>query len=173
MVGAYGIYLNSFPGAVSGPEDRYVDPSFDFQYQRPIGVNQLDVHGTYIRENSNLAATYGAGGASFPLHHLNTFKLDTVYHWRDKYSATGAFFSTTGTADAMLYGQAPVTGSNNGSPGTTGYIAQFAYWPVKNIDLNINYSGYTKFNGASRNYDGANRNASDNNTVYMALWLNF
>lgn len=173
MVGAYGIYLNSFPGAVSGPEDRYVDPSFDFQYQRPIGVNQLDVHGTYIRENSNLAATYGAGGASFPLHHLNTFKVDTTYHWRDKYSATGAFFSTTGTADAMLYAQAPVTGSNNGCPGTTGYIAQFAYWPVKNIDLNINYSGYTKFNGASRNYDGANRNASDNNTVYMALWLNF
>lgn len=23
------------------------------------------------------------------------------------------------------------------------------------------------------NYDGAHRNASDNNTVYMALWLSF
>ena len=37
-VGTYGIYMNSFPGAVSGPEDRYVDPSFDFQYERPFGA---------------------------------------------------------------------------------------------------------------------------------------
>ena len=50
---------------------------------------------------------------------------------------------------------------------------QAAYWPVQNIDINVNYTGYTKFNGASTNYDGANRNASDNNTVYMALWIIF
>jgi hypothetical protein len=173
MVGTYGIYLSSFPGAVSGPADRYVDPSMDFQYQRPIGADQLDVHGTYIREKSNLGATYSAGGASSPLHHLNTFKIDTTYHWRDKCSATGAFFSTTGTSDSLLYAPAALTGSNSGSPNTSGYIAQFAYWPVKNIDINVNYSGYVKFNGARQNYDGANRSASDNNTVYMALWLNF
>ena len=145
----------------------------DFQYQRPIGADQLDVHGTYIREKSNLGATYSAGGASSPLHHLNTFKIDTTYHWRDKCSATGAFFSTTGTSDSLLYAPAALTGSNSGSPNTSGYIAQFAYWPVKNIDINVNYSGYVKFNGARQNYDGANRSASDNNTVYMALWLNF
>ena len=173
MVGTYGIYVNSFPGADTGPSDRYVDPSFDFQYQRPIGPDQLDVHGTYIREKSNLGATFGSGGSSIASHHLNTFKVDAIYHWRDKVSATGAFFSTTGTADPLLYAPAAVTGSNNGSPNTSGYIAQLAYWPVKNIDINFNYSGYNKFNGASQNYDGANRNASDNNTVYMALWLSF
>jgi len=32
---------------------------------------------------------------------------------------------------------------------------------------------YSKFNGASSNYDGANRNASDNNTLYLLGWLNF
>lgn len=42
-VGTYGIYLSSYPGAVSGPKDRYVDPSFDFQYERPFGANLLDV----------------------------------------------------------------------------------------------------------------------------------
>lgn len=173
MVGTYGIYMNSFPNAISGPSDHYVDPSFDFQYQRPIGPDQLDVHGTYIREKSNLGATFSAGGARFALHHLNTFKVDATYHWRDKLSATGAIFSTTGNADALLYAPTAVTGSNNGSPNTRGYITQFAYWPVKNIDIDVNYSGYNKFNGASLNYDGAHRNASDNNTVYMALWLSF
>jgi hypothetical protein len=37
----------------------------------------------------------------------------------------------------------------------------------------VNYTGYSKFNGTTTNYDGALRNASDNNTVYTAVWLNF
>lgn len=172
-VGTYGIYANFFPSAVSGPENRYIDPSFDFQYERPFGPNLLDIHGTYIHEKSNLGATYLAGGATTKDIHLNTFKLDTTYHWANKYSATGALFSTTGNGDPLLYAPGAVTGSNNGRPDTSGYIAQFAYWPVQNIDINVNYSGYFKFNGASKNYDGASRNASDNNSVYMALWLNF
>ncbi len=172
-VGTYGIYLNSFPNAISGPEDRYVDPSFDFQYERPFGANLWDAHGTYIHESSSLGATYGAGGATTNLNHLNTFKLDSTYHWRNKYTATGALFSTTGNSDPLLYASAAVTGSNNGKPTTSGYTAQFGYWPVQNIDISVAYAGYLKFNGASTNYDGANRNASDNNTIYTALWLNF
>jgi hypothetical protein len=171
--GTFGIFMNSFPGAVSGPEDRYVDPSLDFQYERPFGANLLDVHGAYTYEKSNLGATFLAQGATTAANHLNSFKFDGTYHWTNKFTATGALFSTTGTTDPLLYAPAPLTGSNNGSPNTRGYTAQFAFWPVQNIDLSLNYTGYTKFNGASTNYDGANRNASDNNTVYVALWLNF
>ena len=173
MVGTYGLAVNSHPFAITGPLDRYIDPSFDFQYERPFGANLLDAHGTWIHESSNLGATLATGGASVARHNLNTFKLDSTYHWSSKYSATGAIFATTGSADSLLYASAPVTGSANGSPNTGGYIAQLAYWPVQNIDINVNYTGYTKFNGATTNYDGANRNASDNNTVYMALWLIF
>ena len=172
-VGTYGIDLTSFPGSVSGPKDRYVDAAFDFQYSRPFGANQLDAHGTYIREDSTLGATFESGAAITPSHYLNMFKLDTVYHWTTRYSATAAVFSTSGKADPVLYAPEALTGSNNGSPATSGYILQFAYWPVQNIDINVNYSGYHKFNGATTNYDGANRDASDNNTVYMALWVNF
>jgi hypothetical protein len=172
-VGTYGIYMNSFPGAVSGLEDRYTDPSFDFQYERPFGANLLDAHGSYTHESTDLLATYSAGGATTKSNHLNTFKLDSTYHWTNKYTATGALFATTGNSDPLLYAPAPLTGSNNGRPNSSGYIAQFAFWPVQNIDLNVNYTGYFKFNGATTNYDGANRNASDNNTVYLALWVNF
>jgi hypothetical protein len=172
-VGTYGIFVNSFPNAVTGPEDRYVDPSFDFQYERPFGANLLDAHGTYIHEKSDLGATFAAGGASTKANHTDTLKLDSTYHWTNKYSATGALFATTGNSDPLLYAPAAVTGSNNGRPTTSGYTAQFAYWPVQNIDINVNYTGYFKFNGATTNYDGANRNASDNNTIYMALWVNF
>jgi hypothetical protein len=172
-VGTYGIYLNSYPGAISGPKDRYVDPSFDFQFERPFGANLLDAHGTFIHEKSELSATFGAGAASTKSNHLNTAKFDATYHWRNRYSATGALFLTTGNTDPLLYAPAPLTGSQNGSPNTRGYIAQFGYWPVQNIDISLAYTGYTRFNGAASNYDGANRNASDNNTVYIAVWLNF
>ena len=172
-VGTYGIYVNAYPGAVSGPTNRFVDPSFDFQYEHPFGANLLDAHGTYIHEMTNLGADVAAGTAANKDDHLNTVKLDSTFHWTNRYSLTGAWFTTTGNADATLYAPAAVTGSNNGSPNTAGYIVQGGYWPVQNIDITLAYTGYTKFNGASTNYDGANRNASDNNTVYMALWLNF
>jgi hypothetical protein len=171
--GTYGIYLNSYPSAISGPKDRFVDPSFDFQYERPFGANLLDVHGTYIYESSELDGTFAAGGASAKSNHLNTTKLDATYHWRNRYSATGAFFSTTGNTDPLLYAAAPVTGSQNGSPNTRGYVAQGSFWPVQNIDISLAYTGYTRFNGAGSNYDGAHRDASDNNLVYIAFWLNF
>ncbi len=173
MVGTYGILVNSFPNAVTGPKDRYLDPALDFQYEHPFGPNLLDAHGTWIHESTKLDATYAAGGSANPNNYLNTFRLDSTYHWANKYSATGALFSTSGSADPTLYASAPLTGSNNGRPNTSGFIAQAAYWPVQNIDLNVSYTGYTKFNGASTNYDGANRNASDNNILYLALWLNF
>jgi len=172
-VGSYGIYVNSFPGAVSGPEDRYVDPSFDLQFEHPFGPNLWDMHGSYTHETQGLNATYAAGGAATQANHLNAWKLDSTYHWRMKYTATGQIFSTQGNNDVLLYAAAPVTGSNNGSPNTNGYTVQVAYWPQENIDLSVNYTGYTKFNGASTNYDGAGRNAADNNTVYAALWINF
>ena len=173
MLGSYGIVLDSHPAAITGPEDHYVDPSFDFQYEHPFGANLLDAHGTYIHEASDLAGALAAGTASFKKNHLNTWKLDSTYHWASKFAATGALFGTTGNADPLLYAPAAVTGSNSGSPNTAGYIFQSSYWPVQNIDLTVAYTGYYKFNGASTNYDGANRNASDNNTVYVALWVNF
>jgi hypothetical protein len=30
---------------------------------------------------------------------------------------------------------------------------------------------YTKYDGASTNYDGTGRNASDNNTLYLFVWM--
>ncbi len=174
MLGTYGIYMRSFPGAVSGATDNYTDTAFDFQYQRPIGDNnEFDAHGTYIYEHTNLDATYQAEGASSASNHLNTFKVDAVYHLMNKFSFAGQFSSINGPADPVLYASEELTGSNNGSPDTNGYIVQFAYWPWQNVNLNLNYAGYTKFNGASSNYDGAGRNASDNNTVYLGLWVSF
>jgi hypothetical protein len=66
-----------------------------------------------------------------------------------------------------LFPQAAIAGSGNGSPNSSGYIANFSVWPIQNLDLAVQYTGYTRFNGAAKNYDAAGRNANGNNTVYL------
>jgi len=173
MVGTYGIYLSSTPGGVGGTRDTYMDPAVDFQYERPFSRNLLTVHGTYVHESSKLHATFESGGAAGPDHHLDSIRTDVNYHIRERLRLTAAGFSTTGSNDPILYAPAPVIGSVLGSPQTTGYIAQAGFWAKQNIELSFQYTGYGKFNGSSKNYDGFGRNASANNTAFIALWVSY
>jgi len=173
MVGTYGIHMKSTPGAITGLEDSYTDWAADFQDDLTIPKLRGDVlsfRGTYIRENSALVATAASiTGDTLIRHHLNTIQANAEYHLGDKYSGTIGYFNAHGTPDANLFpGGTPVTGNaNNGDPRSAGYIANISWWPVQNIGLTFQYTGYTRFNGAATNYDGAGRNASSNNTIYL------
>ena len=166
-VGTYGMHMTSTPGAVMGLEDTYTDVAADFQYDRVLGKDVLSLRGTYIHESSALAASLAAGAAGFSDHHLNAFNTNAEYHFGNRYSTAFGWFTTTGTTDPLLFTQAEVTGSANGSPQSAGYTANFSVWPIQNLDLAFQYTGYTRFNGMATNYDAAGRNASGNNTVYL------
>ena len=169
-IGTYGIHVNSTPNAVTGPKDSYTDWAVDFQYDRTIPQFKNDVlsfRGTYIDENSTLTGTYESGGAAFPDHHLNTWEGNVEYHFGTRVSGTAGLFDITGTADPLLYPQAPVSGSASGSPASSGYILNVSWWPIQNFDLAAQYTGYLKFNGAGTNYDGAGRDDGANDTVYL------
>ncbi|HZV59367.1 MAG TPA: hypothetical protein VFF42_03445 [Candidatus Eremiobacteraceae bacterium] len=171
-VGTYGIHAKTSPFAVTGPTDSRTDWALDFQYDRTIPQFKNDVlsfRGTYIRENSTLNATFGlpTPAASQLRHHLNTAQANAEYHFGTKFSGTVGLFSVTGTPDILLYAANPVTGSANGDPRSNGYILNFSWWPEQNIDLAVQYTGYWRFNGAQTNYDGAGRNASSNNAVFL------
>jgi hypothetical protein len=47
------------------------------------------------------------------------------------------------------------------------------YLPWLNTKLQTQYIGYQKFNGGTTNYDGSGRSASNNNTLYMLVWIAF
>jgi hypothetical protein len=167
-VGTYGMHMASSPGAVVGPADYYTDWAVDFQFDRTLFRKDVfSLRGTYIRENSDLVATYAAMGALEPDHHLNTAMVNAEYHFGNRISGTLGWFDTGGTVDSLLYSQSPVTGSANGDPRGAGYIANFSVWPMQNLQLAAQYTGYTRFNGATINYDGAGRSASGNNAVYL------
>jgi len=169
-LGGYGMHIKSTPNAITGPTNGYTDWAVDFQYDRTIPQlknDVLSVRGTYIRENSSLDATFGAGGASAIRHHLNTVQGNVEYHYGTKLSGTVGWFGVNGTPDPLLYPQAAVSGSANGDPRSNGYILNLSWWPEQNIDLAVQYTGYLRFNGGSINYDGAGRSASGNNTVFL------
>jgi hypothetical protein len=166
-IGTYGIHMKSTPGAVTGLEDSYTDWGPDLQYNRTVGKDVISLRGTYIRENSALVASEAGGTAGQIAHHLDSGTANVEYNLGNRYSAAFGWFMTAGTPDPLLYPQTAITGSANGNPRSAGYIANVSFWPIQNLDLAFQYTGYTRFNGAATNYDGAGRDASDNNTVYL------
>jgi hypothetical protein len=171
-IGTFGIHVAAVPGATGG-RDSYTDFGFDLQYERPFGTDLLSAHARWIHETSSLAATLAAGGATALGHRLNSFRADATYHLGGRYTLTLAGFSSNGDTDPLLYPAASVTGSRLGSPESRGYIVQAGYWPAQNIDLSLAYTGYSRFNGGTDDYDGSGRSASANNSVYLALWMNY
>jgi len=174
--GTYGMHIRSTPQAVTGPTDDRTDFAFDTQYERVLprfNNNLIILHATYIRENSDLDASVAAGSASFVPHHLNTFRINGIYHFGYRYIPAFGYFVTTGTSDPLLFAPASVGGSRTGDPKSQGYLASFTFWPVQNVRMAVQYTGYTTFNGARTNYDGFGRNAGNNNSVYLNVGLFF
>jgi hypothetical protein len=161
-VGAYGIHVRTSPLTGPGPEDEYTDFAFDTQIDRTLfRTDVLSFRGSYTRENSNLLAS------GFGSNHLNTFLANAEYHFGNRYTGTFGVFNTGGTVNPGLYAPAPVSGSANGDPRGAGYIASVSFWPSQNLQLGAQYTGYSRFNGGSTNYDGSGRKASANNTLYL------
>ena len=175
-VGTYGISTKIHPGAgkaLQGATDEYRDVAVDAQYQF-IGENHLaTVLATYIHENQKLNASVFDQFSANASDTLKTFKLTGEYSYQRHIGGSLGYFRTSGSADTVLYAAAPVTGSASSSPNTNGYIAEVNYLPWLNLKLQLQYVGYQKFNGLKTNYDGSGRSASNNNTMYLLLWLNF
>jgi hypothetical protein len=174
MVGSYGMVSRLVPSGFEGAWDRYADVALDAQFDKTMTSGaSLVAHGTWINENRKLDATAADGGADRVASKLRTARVDATYYNASRVGFTAGLFSTSGDADATLYPADPVEGSATGSPNSNGYILQFSYMPWLNTRLGLQYVGYNKFNGASTNYDGAGRDASDNNTLYLMTWLVF
>ena len=181
--GLYGADFRLLPGAstgstLRGPFNRFKDVAEDIQYQFIADDHQFTVAGTRVHESMSLDASFASGAAANPTDSLTTTRLWATYYYKRRIGGTLAYFSTTGSGDAALYGPpgvppAPpgVITSANGSPDTRGWVAEVNYLPWLNTKLTAQYVSYNKFDGGSSNYDGAGRNASDNNAWYLLLWF--
>jgi hypothetical protein len=108
---------------------------------------------------------------------LNDLRADISYYW-PTVGATLGVFDTWGTADPMRYG-----GNSTFKPDSTGLMVQLDFTPFGaepsslglrfNVRVGVQYKIFTKFDGATSNYDGLGHNASDNNTLRVFTWFAF
>ena len=122
--------MRSSPEAITGLEDDFTDWAVDTQIDRTLfKTDVLSLRGSFTRENSNLAAMAAQGTASPGSHHLNTVNANVEYHFGNRASGTFGWFDTHGTVDPFLYAPGDVSGSANGDPRGSGYIANVSFWP--------------------------------------------
>ncbi len=185
MVGTYGAVFRVYPDNTmpNTPTDRFTDIAFDAQWQHIGDPHTYTFQFTHIHESQDYRASYPAtlagapiGVGPTPANHgdtLVTDKLKATYYFERKYGATLAINRTHGSTDTGLYGPGSVSGSANGRPDTTYYVAELDYLPIPNVRLMLQYYAYAKFNGARDNYDGSGRRAGDNNTLFANVWVVF
>ena len=188
-VGTFGLAANlenpTTPGGNAinvslqhGPTDRFLDVGLDSQYQYIDDDTQLTVTGSWIHENQNLNASFSAvpPNADNSRDHIDTASLVGSYFWHRKLGATLGLFGLAGSRDFTYYNSSsptPPINSANGKPDSSWGNVEVDYLPWLNVKLGLQYTAFFKFNGATTNYDGAGRNASDNNLLYAYLWLAF
>ena len=188
-VGAFSLQAAIHPGLdrSTGLTDRYADLGLDASFQKPLANGDVVAFdGRFLHERQALKATCALAGASVPpptggmdcAHNdLNDVRFDASYFWRDKLGLTFAAFDTFGSANPVLYAD-----HRNFKPDSSGLVLQLDGTPFgdrgqparrANLRMGVQYTLYTRFDGARRNFNGAGRNASDNNTVRVFTWLAF
>lgn len=175
--GHYGMITHIFPeGETRGTSDVFTDLALDAQYQYISKKHIFSMQTTWIHELQDWQGSFPLGATSRQSSSLDTFRINFNYYYRFHYgtlAATCAFFNLSGSKDPVLYAPDPVNGSRTGKPDSNGFILQASYLPWERAKFTVQYTIYNKFNGASTNYDGFGRNASDNNTLYLLAWIAF
>ncbi len=126
-----------------------------------------------------------------PSDTTNIFRAKLSYIYQARYGGSVAFFIKTGTTNSLnqtagydsfqqITSDDPngtgitstrVNGNLSGNPGTRGLTYELFWMPLQNVRIGAQYTAYSRFNGASINYDGFGRDAKDNNTLFAYIWF--
>jgi hypothetical protein len=166
-LGTFGLDTNVFVGGddATGRSDHLTDVALDATYNYTGDPDNI-VAGyiTYIHENQALNESSVLLGSNAK-DTLDMFRVNASYSYQNTFTLSGQYFQTTGTSDTALYG---------GSPNSSGWTWEIAYVPSGKKDssfptwfnprLSLQYTFYNQF-------DGSSSHASDNNTLFLLLWI--
>ncbi len=161
MVGASGMTAkvydvgsdNSDPGNLG----RFQNNGFDAQYQYILDPHTVTVQWAYMKQQQTYSDNAGGTPGLTDTNDVTRAKLSYIY--RAKYGGSLSYFNQNGTTNVQS------------EPGTTGWTYEAIWIPSQNVRLGAQYTTYSKYQGAGSNYDGAGRNASDNNTLFLYAWF--
>ena len=184
MIGTSGmiadVYDDPLDTSDPGSVHHFRDIGVDSQYQYLLDPHAVTVQVAYTRETHRypyfLADQPVSDVNGEPLPNTNTrdktnvFRAKGSYIYDAKYGGSLAYFNLSGTTNSALYDPTRVYGNVSGNPAIRGFTSEVFWTPVQYLRIGLQYTAYGKFNGATHNYDGAGRNASDNNTLFLYLW---
>jgi hypothetical protein len=184
--GAFALHADIYPGRdhTFGLTDDFTDAGLDASYVRPLtGGDVITANARYTHEwqrlNHTCALAAQPGPACVRGADLSDIRGDVSYYWRGKIGATVQVFDTTGSPNPYVY--QVLDGQRAPRPDTTGLMFQIDGTPFGgaplfkrlNLRAGVQYTLYTRFNGAADNFDGAGGKASDNNTFRVFTWVAF
>jgi hypothetical protein len=183
MVGTFGMFANVAPlGNQSAPTDHFTDVGADAQFQYIHEVHALTARFSYIFEHQSLDGSQPLGLSANSSDNLQSLKVSGSYVYNGTVSLTAGYFDIRGSTDELLFADS-LSPSHLGSPNSNGWTFDLAwlpwsnggpsFYPWLNARIGVSYTLYDQFDGASTNYNGAFRNASDNNTTFVYAWLAF
>ena len=180
-IGAFGLGSRIYPGLdqSTGETDHYTDLGLDGSYYMPLSNNDvITVNSHYLHEQQWLDATcILAMATSCAQNNVTDLRADVSYYWRNKVGGTIQVFDTFGSDNPTLYAANRIP-----DPDSNGVMFQLDVTPFGglsqprrriNLRVGVQYTLYTKFNGAASNFDNQGTNASDDNTFRVFTWLAF
>jgi hypothetical protein len=157
MVGTSGMVAHVFDGSTT-PSDqdayqRIKNIGLDTQYQYLLDPHSVTAQLAYMKLTVDDSVN-GAGGTGIDKPDVLRGKLTYVYQAR--YGGSLSYFDQTDTKDRAQE--------------TRGVTCELFWTPIQYVRIGAQYTAYDKYGGASSNYDGFGRDASDNDTLFMYVW---
>jgi len=157
MVGTSGMIAHVFDGSTR-PSDgnafqRIETIGFDTQYQYLLDPNSVTAQLAYMKMTVDDSVN-GGGGSGIDKPVVLRGKLSYLYQAR--FGGSLSYFNQTDTRDSTQE--------------TRGLTYELFWTPVQYLRVGAQYTAYDKYGGASHNYDGFGRNASDNDTLFLYVW---
>jgi hypothetical protein len=169
MLGVFAMRSNIAGTVDDGTSTVYTDKGVDAQYQYISSPHVVSTQFRYISEN--ISDTTGAYSGS---PNLKSYYAKAMYVYRAKYGAGLAYRRESGTEDNFYNSSGALgIGSINSSPNTSMWIPSVFWQPLQNVRFTLYKTMFKEYLGSSNNYDGNGRNASDNNTTYLYMWMDF
>ncbi len=176
---------------------RFKNAGVDAQYQYILDPHTVTAQVAYMHQKQNYSVNSLAASPYFLANGItpvapvndsdttNTFRAKLSYIYQAKYGGSLAYFNLTGTTNTLNQTsgydatQTIIYDPNNnvrsasnfsGNPATRGMTYEAFFMPVQYARVGVQYTAYSKFNGATDNYDGFGRNARDNNSLFFYVW---
>lgn len=158
----------------------YRDTGVDASYRwTPAPEHSFTVLASVVEERQKRDPLVAAGAATNGHGRLTEHSLTGAWFWRNTWGVSLQRLGLRGSSDELLYAD----GFANGSPDWSATRLQVDWTPSgkkplgAGLDvqwrLGLQYTAWDKFNGAKTNYDGAGRDANDNNTLFAFVWMAF